>query len=647
MLAQSTRDYIASGNDAFERQDYYNAAMMYSKALDLNRNLNEIMFKCGEAYRLDQDYKRAENYYLKLVGRQWSSYTAKALFRLAETQKSLGKYQKAQKHFRMYLEKYSEENPLFTELAEHEIIACEKSLDKIFNPIGVKIEPLNDSINTPYGEFGGSIICDSMMFYASLEKESYLDTTFFVAKIYKAKYINGDWLQRKALDTAINTPMQHVANPFYDLKTGYLYFSKRGIMDKLTHLYRSKLINGEWQYPEKLTENINKAGYSSTQAFITDVNNKRFMLFASNMPGGKGGYDIWYAPINIDNEIGEAVNLKSEKKDFDEDLAYLLEEGVQINSPVDEITPFYDNIDSVLYFSSKWHYSMGGFDVFKSKGQIGGKWSEPENLGYPINTPTNDVYAYMDNKRKYAYLSSNRIGSKNHGKESCCNDIYKRELYFPISKKDSLLLVKKQEEQKIQILKDDIEQLVPISLYFHNDEPDPRTRNIETDKNYESCVNSYLKRVDNYKEKYSHKLRGEEKAKAVDEITDFFSQEVEKGYNKLIEFSERLINLLDKGEEVKITLKGYASPLTTGDYNEKLAMRRISSIKNFFYAYQDGVFMKYIDKGTLYFEELAFGESEADEGVSDDAKDTRNSIYSPQAGKERKIKLLAIKFIKN
>jgi hypothetical protein len=99
---------------------------------------------------------------------------------------------------------------------------------------------------------------------------------------------------------------------------------------------------------------------------------------------------------------------------------------------------------------------------------------------------------------------------------------------------------------------------------------------------------------------------------------------------------------------VKITFKGYCSPLASSDYNINLAKRRISSLKNYFTEYKNGWFLKYINNsnengGKIIFEEVDIGELEVSK-ASDDFKDKRNSVYSPRAACERKIQILAIQF---
>jgi glycogen debranching enzyme len=154
--------------------------------------------------------------------------------------------------------------------------------------------------------------------------------------------------------------------------------------------------------------------------------------------------------------------------------------------------------------------------------------------------------------------------------------------------------------------------------------------------------------VPDYEKYYPAGLTEPLKEKALESLTDFFTDSVDAGMNDLIKFSKLLEQVLLKNEIVKITMKGYCSPLASTDYNVNLAKRRISSLRNYFTEYKQGWFKKYINnttpgEGKIIFEDVDIGELEASL-VSDDLKDKRNSVYSPFAAMERKIQIIAVSF---
>lgn len=249
--------------------------------------------------------------------------------------------------------------------------------------------------------------------------------------------------------------------------------------------------------------------------------------------------------------------------------------GSNINTQGNEITPFYDFKTTTLYFSSDWHPGLGGYDVFSSKGGLN-QWGSVINVGYPINSPANDLYFnVIEDDADAGYFTSNRQGSYFINGETCCNDIYYyewKEKPKQIALIDTLFI----ENHDISLK---IKDLLPLTLYFHNDEPDPATTKTTTTKNYKTTLADYFALKEIYRQEYSQGLEGNEKIKAQQDIEVFFNDYIKKGFTDLELFAEWLKKDLDKGNNVKITIRGYTSPLPTAEYNMKLASRRISSLK--------------------------------------------------------------------
>src|SRR5690606_14374971 len=120
------------------------------------------------------------------------------------------------------------------------------------------------------------------------------------------------------------------------------------------------------------------------------------------------------------------------------------------------------------------------------------------------------------------------------------------------------------------------------------------------------------------------------------DIDDFFTQYVDQGVLDLQEFTRLLLIELDKGYDIEVTIKGFASPLAKTDYNVNLTKRRISSLLNYLRAYGNGEFIPYLDHtaangGSLTFIHIPFGEYTADTTISDNVNDQKNSVYSRRA----------------
>ena len=332
--------------------------------------------------------------------------------------------------------------------------------------------------------------------------------------------------------------------------------------------------------------------------------------------------DIWYCERDAKGNYGKPVNA-----------------GDRINTPDDEVTPWFVSEKNLLFFSSTYHKGLGGFDIFRSEYK-NNEFSSPENAGYPINSSYNDVYYSTNKGASRVYLSSNRVGSFFENKINCCNDIYRFSFdtsSAPVQQIDSMGITKEQ-----------LKLLVPLTLYFHNDEPDPKTKNSSTTRNYESTYNEYKALAPLYLKSFSEDLKGKNKELAVNKIENFFSDSLDAGIEGLRQFSDLLEKVLKNGETVKITMKGYCSPLASTDYNIILAKRRISSLRNYFTETKNGLFVKYINnqtegQGKIIFEDVDVGELKATK-ASDDYKDKRNSVYSPFAASERKIQIIAVSY---
>jgi hypothetical protein len=150
------------------------------------------------------------------------------------------------------------------------------------------------------------------------------------------------------------------------------------------NIYSSNFVNGAWTPIKKLNKNINTKFYESHASISSDG---KKLYFTSNRDGGQGNLDIYVSEKDATDDWGPAVNL-----------------GASVNTPFNEDTPFITRNDSVLYFSSEGHSSMGGFDIFKSQ-KIGTVWKTPTNLGFSINSTDDDKFFQPINNGLNAYYS--------------------------------------------------------------------------------------------------------------------------------------------------------------------------------------------------------------------------------------------------
>jgi hypothetical protein len=187
-----------------------------------------------------------------------------------------------------------------------------------------------------------------------------------------------------------------------------------------------------------------------------------------------------------------------------------------------------------------------------------------------------------------------------------------------------------------------LEDFLPLAIYFDNDQPDPKTQRGTTNLRYLQTYTPYYASKERFKRKYARGVNKEEDARLEMEIERFFEDSLRKTKEEFESFLNILHQYLDEGLEFKIFLKGYTSPLASDAYNYQLGQRRIKTIQNEFAAFRDGVLKKYFDSGALEVEEKSFGEETAPPNVSDSPADTRRSIYSPEASVERRVEIIEI-----
>ena len=269
---------------------------------------------------------------------------------------------------------------------------------------------------------------------------------------------------------------------------------------------------------------------------------------------------------------------------------------------------------------------FGGFDIFQSSG-LPRKFVDPQNVGKPINSSVNDMYyTEVDSTGKGAFIS-NRSGGYALKGETCCNDIY---FFGPIDSSivDSHLVdipVEENLEVRLQAV-----QFLPLALYFDNDKPNRNSRAVSTNLTYQQTFESYLDRKPKFLQQAPNKSH----------IDSFFVKDVEVGFTKLQMLSDSLVKYLEMGYKLQLGVKGFTSPLGDADYNDNLALRRISSIENYLYQANNNRLQPAIDSGLLKFRQIPFGEFFSLNKVSDDLKSKKQSVYSSAASEARKVEII-------
>jgi hypothetical protein len=615
-FSQNVQKYIHNGDELLKNKQYYSAANQYKKALDLAYDDN-LAYKYAEANRLDYNYKEAEKYYKKVAVESADKFDM-LFFNLGLVQKGLEKYLQAKRSFNRFLNVYQTDD-YYKKRALHENISCQKAFEMKFKKNNIKINHCDSIVNSDWGELMLYEKDSNNLYFTALRPDtSKSEEHVLKASIYYLDKRNP--VKDSVFFTSVFDENQdyNIANFCFNSAKTYMFFTKCKIdlNKQKCNIWKAKINGDSITDISKLSSAVNFPASNSIQPSISLVDDREIMFFASNRKGGYGRYDIWYSEVYEDGSVSSAKNL-----------------GENINSIDNEITPYYDSKKGIIYFSSEWYNNLGGFDIFKANGNLD-YWSEPQNMEPPLNSSYNDYYYRLNDEHNRAYFSSNREEAYTEKEGNCCTDIFK----IDIPKEEEVIIV------DVPEIEEDMEELIPITLYFHNDEPNPKTRDTTTEFSYDETYQKYIEMLDEYEKEFSFGLKKDKKEEAVNAIDNFFSEKVEKGYGKLLEFNFLLQQVLEENEKVVITIKGFASPLNSNDYNVNLSKRRIQSLVNYYQNAEDGYFQKYINSGQLSFVREAFGEDTADFNISDDYSDVKNSIYNPAAANERKIKVIAVAF---
>jgi tetratricopeptide (TPR) repeat protein len=622
-----TKKLVEFADQQYAKGDYYYAIEYYQKALKQDSNSLDIQWKYAEVQRAYKNYIVAEEFYAKVFARDDAKNFPESILQLGLMQKQIGNYTKAFETFKLAKRRYEKEkNGFLYKKAVQEIDATAWAI-KNFSDTIKPLESLPETVNSVNAEFG-HVVHDNYLIFSSLRADSinnseevYSQT--YKTHLYRAKIEKGKFKENERIKELFNQK-RNSGNGTFSLDGTRFYFS---VCDDEGYNYKCKILvakydNSSWSAIDTLGKEINEPNKNATMPCISRIDGKEVLFFASDKTGSKGGLDIWMAQIN-GTKIENIQNLND------------------VNTVENDITPWYDTLKSRLYFSSSWHYGFGGQDIFYSEIPF----EKVENAGIPINSSANDQYFFTHNDT--GYVSSNRLGSKYAKNPTCCSDIFAK--YPKIDKK---ITTPDNIDTSSSVATISIKNKLPLRLYFRNDEPDEDSWASKTKQNYLTTYDLYKKNYEFYKQEVGKGLLPEIAERKRKDLDEFFKNEVDKGASDLIDFTNQLSRELIQGANVVVSIKGFASPLAKTDYNVNLTKRRISSLVNYFNDYNHGEFKPYLNGsapngGKLILEFVPFGEYGADQTTSDAVNNQKESVFSKEAGIERKLHIEEVTFQKN
>ena len=259
------------------------------------------------------------------------------------------------------------------------------------NPIDFRITNLGSAVNSEYDEHSPVVSADELVLLYTSNKPGTGNVKspdgLFSEDIYMSEWREGRWLPALNLGKKVNTAVNDASVSITPDGRTLLAYRNDGVSGDL---YFSISEKEGWSKLKKLPKPINTT-YDETHG--TFIDNGNTIYFTSDRPGGFGGKDIYMSRKLPTGEWGKPRNL-----------------GDKINTPDDEDSPFLHSDGKTLYFASEGHTSMGGFDIFYSTINDSNQWSVAENIGYPINTPDDDLFYIPTADGQRVYYASKRKG---------------------------------------------------------------------------------------------------------------------------------------------------------------------------------------------------------------------------------------------
>ncbi|MCQ2974305.1 MAG: OmpA family protein [Bacteroidales bacterium] len=374
-------------------EDFSSAIQLYKKLIEMEPNQAQYHFQLGFCYlntssKKDssiQEFKKAlDTYKAKqrkgTPGIESEFYLGRA-FRVNDSiDQALSTLEKLKRRVT---------NKKFLEIIDKEIDLCNLTLEMKSHPVEIQVQNLGAIVNSEFSDHSPVITADeSMLFFTSRrpfaghekQADEQYDENIYICR----KLETGNWSKPQPLSETINTP-QHEATVSLSYDGTELYIYRE---DDNGTILVSRFDGKDWTIPTPLNENINTK-YRETGACLSADGTRLF--FASDRPGGFGGYDIYMSERQPNGDWGPAHNL-----------------GDAVNTSDDEEGPFILPDNSKLYFSSKGHKGLGGYDIFYCDANEFGTWSRAVNAGFPINTAEDDVFLYLTPSGERSYFASER-----------------------------------------------------------------------------------------------------------------------------------------------------------------------------------------------------------------------------------------------
>ena len=398
--SRSLQDTFLEAEYFFLNEDFSDALPLYQKVYEKMPDNANIAYLIGVCYLNISGKKNLAIPYLEAASRNVSSKHKEgtinqvaarydAWYDLGRAYQINYQFDKAKSAYEKYLGTLLPDDVENIGLLKQLIKSCENAKDLIAKPISWTEENLGSVFNDEKPNFNPVISADSKTF-------AFMVALKFYNAVMLSRLVNGKW----TMPVNITPELQAEEGVFISCLSSdgkALFLSLDDNYD--SDIFISNYDGTKWSSITRLNKNVNTK-YWESHGFVSEDGNQ--LVFASDRPGGFGGLDL-YLSKKVNGDWGPAVNL-----------------GPSINTPFNEDRPFLVNSGRTLYFSSQGHLNIGGYDLFRSELMENNIWNNPSNLGYPLNTPDDNLYFMPAADGKSGYVSTYK-DSGGFGNE----DIYK------------------------------------------------------------------------------------------------------------------------------------------------------------------------------------------------------------------------------
>jgi len=380
---------LKDGESYYYKGYYYDALQYYLEAQKFNPNYSTLNYRIGVCYmNLSAKYRSLEYFEKAYLLRRDVADDIHLM--LARGYHLNNQFDKAIAEYKAHLAVLPPvDAPTVRPQIEKYIAECNFGKAMLEDQARAFVDNAGSILNSRYNDHSPLISADeSMMIFTSTRNNGRIvnsDDGQYDEDIYTSLNIDKNWRVPESIGEPINTQFDDATvGLFPDGQQLLIYNGRRGSGD----IEVCTLKGDKWEYPKAMPKPINSEYRETSACFSPDG---RKIYFVSDRPGGYGGTDIYVCTRGYKDKWGEAVNL-----------------GATINTEFDEEAVFMHPDGRTLYFSSNGHNSMGGYDIFTSRMDDNGNWSEPVNLGYPINSADHDLCFVISANGRHGYFSSVR-----------------------------------------------------------------------------------------------------------------------------------------------------------------------------------------------------------------------------------------------